>query len=58
MMEYQGEFTVREMCRVLKVRRSGFYAFLKRPVSLHAFEDEALGKRIRQVFAARKGLPV
>ena len=56
MVEFQGEFSVKEMCRVLKVRRSGFYAFLKRPQSLHAIEDEALKKRIRQVFEASRRL--
>jgi len=56
MMENQGAFSVNEMCRVLKVRRSGFYAFLQRPRSLHALTDEKLKKQIRHVFEASRCL--
>jgi len=56
MRKFQCEFHVNEMCRVLKVRRSGFYAFAKRPLSFHALADETLKQRIRQVFEASRCL--
>jgi len=39
---HQAEFSVRAMCRVLRVHFSGFYAWLKEPLSLRARDD---GKR-------------
>jgi putative transposase len=54
--EHERKFTVREMCRVLKVRRSGFYAYLRCSQSFHAFENEGLKKEIRRIFEANSGL--
>ena len=36
---HQAEFGVRAMCRVLRVHFSGFYAWLKEPLSLRARDD-------------------
>jgi putative transposase len=44
------------MCRVLKVQRSGFYAWLKEPVSARAAEDERLLHRIRDFWQASHGV--
>jgi putative transposase len=39
------------MCRVLEVAVSGFYAFLKRPLSWRALIDELLMAHVRIAFA-------
>ena len=36
------------MCRVLKVHRSGFYAWLKQPVSRRDKEDQRLSGLVKQ----------
>ena len=43
------------MCRVLKLNRSGFYAWLKKPLSNRAIEDARLLKRIKAFFIASGG---
>ena len=48
---HRGEFQVRLMCRVLEVTPSGFYAYLKRPVSWRAIVDEVLMAHVRIAFA-------
>ena len=42
MKAWRFEFPVEVMARVLEVSRSGFYAWLERPPSPHALEDERL----------------
>jgi putative transposase len=42
------------MCRVLRVRRSGYYAWLEREESTHALDDQRLTVEIRAVFAEKK----
>jgi len=37
--EHRQQFTVRAMCRCLRIRPSGFYAWLKAPLSKRALED-------------------
>jgi putative transposase len=54
--KHEQEFTVREMCRVLKVKRSGYYAYLKCPESFRAQMDVELKKQIRCIFEANRGL--
>lgn len=46
----QGEHNVRMMCRLLDVAASGYYAWLKTPVSNHAREDARLLRLIRASF--------
>ena len=46
--EHRQQFTVRAMCRCLHIRPSGFYAWLKNPLSKRARED------VRQTALLRK----
>ncbi len=43
------------MCRVLRVHRRGFYAWVKQPVSARAKEDQRLLGQIRKLFIASGG---
>ena len=53
--EHQDEFSVLAMCRVLKINRSGFYAWLKQPLSNRAIEDSGLLTRIKEFYVASGG---
>ena len=46
----QDEFSIKAMCRVLKLHRSGFYAWLQKPVSDRAFEDQRLLRLIKESY--------
>ena len=47
----RAEHSVKTMCRVLGVSRSGFHAWAKREPSARALEDERLTERIREIHA-------
>ncbi len=47
---HRAEFGVRAMCRVLRVHFSGFYAWLKNPLSHRAREDVRQTELIRQAW--------
>lgn len=47
--EHRETFQVGRMCRVLRVSRSGFYAWLKRPICRRKIEDSRLAQRIASI---------
>lgn len=47
--EHLGEFQVEVCCDVLEVSRSGYYAWLRRPLSSRDLRREQLASRIQQV---------
>ena len=53
---HRDQYSVEMMCRVLGVARSGFYDWLKEPLSNRAQEDARLLRLIRASFAASHGI--
>lgn len=53
---HQHQFSVEVMCRMLEVTRSGYYEWLKNPVSKRAQEDARLLRLIRASFVASQGV--
>jgi transposase InsO family protein len=51
----KAEFPVRLMCRILKVTRGGFYAWLHRGTSARAQANERLRLRIRDIHQRSRG---
>lgn len=43
------------MCRLLRVSRSGYYAWMRRPTSAHAARDTVLRQRIEAIHTASQG---
>lgn len=55
MKAHQVEFSVRMMCRVLRVSSAGYYAWCKRERREHACHDAELLERIKQVHEDSRG---
>ncbi len=53
---HRKQYSVQEMWRVLSVAQSGYYDWLKQPVSNRAQEDARLLKLIRASFVASHGI--
>ena len=51
---HESDFSVRRMCNVLKVTRSGYYAWRNRPPSKREQSNQALLDLIRNVFQASR----
>jgi len=56
MRGHHHQYDVRQMCRVLEVAPSGYYAWLKHPQSHRAAENARLVKLIRASFNASNGI--
>lgn len=54
--EHRHDYAVTLMCRVLRVARAGFYAWLYEPVSDHAKEDARLLDLIQDSYNASHGV--
>ena len=52
MAEHRPIFSIRAMCRCLSVQPSGFYAWLKAPLSRRAQEDERQAKLVKDAWEA------
>lgn len=53
---YGDEFGIRYLCQWFSVSPSGYYDWLKRPVSPRAREDQSLLRQIRSIFDASRGV--
>ncbi|WP_371414362.1 IS3 family transposase [Acidovorax sp. 1608163] len=56
MAEHKGQFRLSSMCRVLRVQRSGYYAWKANPKSKRALADDVLLASIRQSFDDSHGI--
>jgi putative transposase len=56
MAEHHGRFRLSSMCRVLRVQRSGYYAWKARPKSARTLADESLLESIKQSFENSHGI--
>jgi hypothetical protein len=53
---HRDQYSVQMMCRVLEVAVSGYYDWLKQPISNHDQEDARLLQLIRASFIASHGI--
>ena len=53
---HQRQFPIEVMCRVLEVAPSGYYAWLKKPVSNRGLEDARLLRLIQASYTASQGI--
>lgn len=54
--QHQSQFKISSMCRVLRVHRSGYYAWKAAPLSQRALEDQQLLVEIRQSYEDSYGI--
>jgi len=53
--EYQANYPIATMCRVLEISTSGYYAWRQRPPSARAREDARLRARIERIHGESRG---
>ena len=56
MTAHRTEFRLSSMCRVLRVHRSGYYAWLAKPKSERTRVDEQILVTVRQSYANSNGI--
>jgi putative transposase len=53
---HRREYAVAMMCRLLRIKPSGFYAWLRRPPSRRSLENSRLKKHITAIHAESDGV--
>ena len=48
--EHRGQFSIRAMCHCLRIQPSGFYAWLKAPLSRRAQEDKRQTEMLKEAW--------
>lgn len=56
MSNHRSDFPVKKMCRTLNVSKSGYYRWLKAPVSLRKMNREQIKSRIFALYSEHKGM--
>lgn len=56
MSDHRTEFPVKVMARVLKVNRTAYYSWVKRPPSARELADRDLTRQIKEIHAANRGV--
>jgi len=54
--EHRHEYRVATMCRVFKIARAGFYAWLHQPNSNRTIQDDRLLALVRESYVAGGGV--
>ena len=54
--EKRSEFSVKKMCQVRDVSQSGYYRWLRKPISKRKTEKQYLQRIIKDLFAKHKGM--
>jgi putative transposase len=55
-LAHRDRWSIQLMCRMLQIARSGFYAWLHKPMSERAIEDQRLLGLIKDSYAASSGV--
>lgn len=56
MREHTNQFSLNKMAKLMKVSRSGYYAYLKRDLSKRSKENIELIKEIKSIYSKNRGL--
>ena len=56
MAKHKGQFRLRSMCQVLRIERSGYYAWKAQPKSKRTLADESLLASIKRSFEDSQGI--
>ena len=56
MAEHKSQFRLHSMCRVLRVQRSGYYAWKRKPKSKRTLTDESLLVKIKHSFESSQSI--
>jgi len=54
--EYSEVYAIHRLCKVMKVHRSGYYQWLKKPVSNRELENQELLIKIKEAYQDSNGI--